>query len=156
MNALASFDLSPLFRSSVGFDRISDVLDKAFSTDIKGQSYPPYNIEKHSDDSYAIVMAVAGFAAKDIEITSHNNTLKISGKITEETENKTKTYLHRGIATRSFERTFNLDNYVKVKGAEIADGLLKIELQREVPEEAKPKVIEIKSATAPKRIEQKK
>lgn len=143
----ATFDLTPLTRSIIGFDRFNNLIDKAFS-DVKVPAYPPYNIEKLSDTEYAIVMAVAGFRQGDLEITSQDNMLKVSGRITEESEEKEKNYLHRGIATRSFERVFNLDDHVKVKGAELKDGLLHIDLVREVPEESKPKMIEIKSASS--------
>jgi len=151
-----AFDLSPLTRSIIGFDRFSSLLDKA--NEVKVPAYPPYNIEKLDENKYAIVMAVAGFNEKDLEITSHNGSLKVSGKITEEKEENQKNYLYRGIASRNFERNFSLDDHVKVIGAEIKDGLLEIKLERQVPEEAKPKKIEIKSAanSAPKALENKK
>ncbi len=153
-----AFDLAPLTRSIIGFDRFSDLIDKAFSADVKTPSYPPYNIEKLSDTKYAIVMAVAGFGANDLEVTNQGNSLKITGRITEESEDKGKNYLHRGIAARSFERNFNLDDHVKVVGAEIKDGLLRVELEREVPEEAKPRMVEIKTsgASGKKPLENKK
>ena len=140
MNA---YDLSPLFRSTVGFDHLSQLIDSAFKLDERGQSYPPYNIAKLSEDDYEITMAVAGFKDSDITITAQQNTLVVSGSTIEKDEEKTKSYLHRGIANRSFERKFSLADHVKVVGAHLADGLLTLKLVREIPEASKPRTISI-------------
>lgn len=146
MNQLVSFT-SPLMRQSVGFDRFNDLFetmlnDKSSQT---FESYPPYNIEKVSEDEYRVVMAVAGFTEKDIDITVEGETLSVSGKILENEEESGKTYLHRGIAGRSFERTFRLADHIQVKDADLTNGLLSIDLERIVPEEKKPRMIPIKN-----------
>ena len=132
---MRTFDLTPLFRSTVGFDRLNDMLDAAMTTQEQAVSYPPYNIEKYGEDRYSITMAVAGFAEEDIDITAHGNQLTISGKTAEE-EEKTDghEYLHKGIAARAFERKFSLADHVQVIGAELKHGLLTVQLLREVPE----------------------
>ena len=137
---MRNFDFAPLFRSSVGFDRVTNLLD-SLTREENGQTYPPYNIEKLSDDSYRIVMAVAGFSEQDVEITQHENSLIVAGKQAERAEQVE--YLHRGIAGRAFERRFELADFIKVKGAKLANGLLNIELVREVPEEKKPRTIPV-------------
>jgi molecular chaperone IbpA len=142
MNA---YDLSPLFRSTVGFDHLSQLIDSAFKMDERGPSYPPYNIAKLSEDDYEITMAVAGFKESELTITAQQNTLTVSGAASEKTDDKNKAYLHRGIATRSFERKFSLADHVKVVGAELADGLLTLKLIREIPEASKPRTITINS-----------
>ncbi len=149
MNLLA---LSPLMRSTVGFDRFNDVFQMLESADERFDAYPPYNIEKLGEDDYKIVMAVAGFTLNDLNITAENENLTVSGKREEKEEGKT--FLHRGIAARAFTRTFRLADHIKVTGADMADGLLTIHLVREVPEEAKPRMIPINGAT--KAIEGKK
>jgi molecular chaperone IbpA len=149
---MRAFDLSPLFRSTVGFDNLSRVLDSAMRLDDAQLSYPPYNIEKTGEDSYRITMAVAGFGEGDLSIVSQDNSLVISGKAQETDEGVS--YLHRGIARRAFQRRFELADHIKVKGAELANGLLHVELAREVPEERKPREIKISSAPS-KTIEQK-
>lgn len=140
---MTSFSLTPLFRQTVGFDRYSDLLNAALRGDDTGAAYPPYNIEKLGEDQYRITMAVAGFTQPDITITAHGNQLVVAGKQETVQEEADVTYLHRGIANRAFQRSFSLADHVKVTGANLADGLLKIELVREVPEERKPRMIEI-------------
>jgi molecular chaperone IbpA len=140
MNA---YDLSPLFRSTVGFDHLSQLIDSAFKLDERAVSYPPYNIAKLSEDDYEISMAVAGFKQSELNIVVEKNTLTISGSAAEKDEKQTKSYLHRGIATRSFERKFSLADHVKVEDANLADGLLSLKLKREIPEASKPRKITI-------------
>jgi molecular chaperone IbpA len=154
MNA---YDLSPLFRSTVGFDHLSQLIDSAFKLDERGPSYPPYNIAKLSEDDYEITMAVAGFKQSELTITAQQNTLTVSGSTAEKTEDAGKAYLHRGIATRSFERKFSLADHVKVVDAHLADGLLTLRLVREIPEASKPRTIAINatSNTGGKLIEDK-
>ncbi len=147
---MRTFDLSPLFRSTVGFDRISRVFDNAFQQDAT-TSYPPYNIVKTSDDSYLISMAVAGFGEDDLEIVANENTLTVKGNARKD-EGEETSYLYRGIAGRAFERRFQLADYVKVTGARLENGLLHIELAREVPEALKPRTIEI-AGSANKQLE---
>lgn len=134
------FDLSPLRRSMVGFDRLFDMLENQSRTN-SGDNYPPFNIEKLGNDAYRITLAVAGFKPSDIDITAQQNLLVIQGKKSEEAS--TGQFLHVGIAQRAFERRFELADYVKVKGANMEDGLLVIDLEREVPEAMKPKKIAI-------------
>lgn len=138
---MRTFDLTPLFRSTVGFDRLSRAMDSAMQLSENAASYPPYNIERTGEDSYRISMAVAGFKSGDIEIVSHESSLTIRGKAKGDDEKKA--YLYRGIAERAFERRFHLADYVKVTGASLTDGMLHIELAREVPEALKPRRIEI-------------
>lgn len=140
------FDFSPLFRSSVGFDSLSRIVDSAMKLDEAAPSYPPYNIEKKADDSYRITMAVAGFAQADLTITAQENTLLVAGK---QEKDSNAEYLHRGIAARAFERRFQLADHIRVTGAAMENGLLHIDLVREVPEAAKPRLIEIADGTAP-------
>ncbi|MFO7298230.1 MAG: Hsp20 family protein [Pseudomonadota bacterium] len=135
---MATLDFTPLYRSTVGFDRISVILSHAMQREESG--YPPYNIEKCGDDRYRIVMAVAGFSKDDITVIAERNRLTIRGQLKEKPE---RTYLHRGIAARSFERQFDLADYIEVEGATMGDGLLVIDLKRELPEELKPRKIEI-------------
>ena len=147
------FDLSPLYRSTVGFDRLAQLLDNAGSFEVP--TYPPYNIERVSDDEYRVTMAVAGFGRDDITIEVKQNTLTVSGKKAEKTEQKGE-FLHQGIAQRAFERRFQLADYVQVEGAELDHGLLHIALKREIPEAMKPRTISIKGSNEPKVIENKK
>ncbi|HEX2889863.1 Hsp20 family protein [Vineibacter terrae] len=142
---MRTFDFSPLFRSTVGFDRVLQLLDTV-SNESGGNGYPPYNIEKSGESGYRITLAVAGFTDKDIEIVQQENALRIVGKIAEREANGS--YLHRGIATRAFERRFELADHVRVSGASLENGLLHVELVREVPEEKKPRVVPIASAAA--------
>ncbi len=147
---MRTFDLSPLFRSTIGFDRLSRAMDAALQLNDSGVSYPPYNIEKVSDDGYRISMAVAGFAGDDIEITSHEGWLTVRGKAKAESE--TRTFLYRGIAERAFERKFQLADVIRVTGATLTDGMLHIELVREVPEAMRPRRIEVATAPAAGRV----
>src|SRR5581483_11010309 len=139
-----SLDLSPLFRSTIGFDRFGRLFEDAFSDGVPG--YPPYNIEKLGENEYRIVMAVAGFSADDVKITAKENTLLVEGKKAEK-QNGAK-YLHRGIASRAFERTFELADHIQVTGAKLENGLLVIDLKREIPEALKPRVIPIQNGKA--------
>jgi len=150
---MRTYDLSPLFRSSVGFDRMTRMLESALKVDDASLSYPPYNIEKLSDDAYRITMAVAGFGAEDLDITSQENLLVITGKAKKDAENGQ--YLYRGIAGRAFERRFQLADHIKVTGANLVNGLLHVELVREIPETMKPRTISISSGTAQQVIDQK-
>lgn len=148
--------LSPLMRSSVGFDRFNDL----FESLVKGpeerfEAYPPYNIEKIGENEYKIVMAVAGFTMDDLTITAHGDSLQVAGRIEEKAEDEGKTYLHRGIASRTFQRTFRLADHIKVTGADMKDGLLNVHLAHEVPEEARPRMIPINGNTG-KTLESKK
>jgi len=150
------FDLSPLYRSTIGFDRIGSLLDTLGSFEGEAPSYPPYNIERVSETAYRISMAVAGFNDSDLDIEVKENTLTIRGEKHVEQENST--FLHRGIAARSFERRFQLADYVVVKGASLENGLLHVELVRELPEAMKPRTIEITTkadADKPKVIDSK-
>ncbi len=147
-----AFDFSPLYRSTVGFDRIADMLDRATRVEPM-TNWPPYNIEKVADDQYRITMAVAGFSPDEIEMTQHQNALLVSGQ--KKTSEDATQVLHRGIATRAFKQTFNLADHVKVTGASLENGLLSIELQREVPEALKPRRIEIGSSVGQGSITQK-
>lgn len=142
------YDLTPLMRSTIGFDNLSRMLDNAFNIDERTLSYPPYNIAKVSDDDYEITMAVAGFKLNELTTTVQQNSLIVSGATTEKPEKDSKEYLHRGIATRSFERKFSLADHVKVVDATLADGLLTLKLKREIPEESKPRTITINAAPA--------
>lgn len=142
-------DFTPFYRSTVGFDRLFDVLDNFGKVDAGGNSYPPYNIERLDENSYRISMAVAGFTEGDIEIEKNEQDLQIVGKKTEEDNSD---YLHQGIASRSFERRFRLADYVDVIGAKIENGLLHIELQRELPEKMKPRKITVETGQAPQKV----
>jgi len=146
------FSLNPLFRNTVGFDRFNDIFESLRAGDDLSAGYPPYNIEKHGEDRYGITMAVAGFTEKDLNIVLQSDRVTVTGRIEGNTDNQVE-YLHRGIAARPFERTFRLADYMKVTGAEMKDGLLRIELVREVPEEQKPRTIQIKGSSGNKTIE---
>ena len=154
---MRTYDFTPLFRSSVGFDRWSDLFDAAARTDESAAGYPPYNIEKTGDDKYRIMMAVAGFGENDVEITAQENLLVVSGNLGEPREGAT-TYLYCGIATRAFERRFSLADHVKVVDATLADGVLQVDLERELPEAMKPRriAVESKPRSATKMLEGKK
>lgn len=151
---MRTFDLTPLYRSTVGFDRFASLLDNVMSHDVAAPAYPPYNIEKTGDDAWRITVAVAGFSENEITIESREGQLVISGKKTATEEEQSRAYLHRGIAERAFERRFQLADHVKATGASIENGLLHVDLVREVPEALKPRRIEIAGA-APKTIDQK-
>jgi molecular chaperone IbpA len=143
---MTTFDFSPLFRTSVGYDRLASLLNSATRLD-QGAGFPPYNIQRAGEDHYRITMAVAGFSEDELTITSENNKLLVTGEKPEEQESEDNAFLYRGIATRSFERRFNLAEHVKVTGARLDNGLLHIELEREIPEEMKPRKIEIHSSS---------
>jgi molecular chaperone IbpA len=145
-------DLSPLFRYSVGFDRLDQLFDAAFRN-AQDNTYPPYNIVKTGDDSYKITLAVAGFGEDDLEIVVKENLLTVKGKGGEADD---AVYLHRGIGRRAFEHRFQLADHVKVTGANLANGLLDIQLVREVPEAMKPQQIKIGTGAKPRVIEGKK
>ena len=138
---MRTYDFSPLYRATVGFDRIADLMDRVLSSDVPQPTYPPYNIEKIDENAYRISVAVAGFSPDELNVEVKDGGLIVSARKADEAE--TKTYLHRGIATRAFERRFALADHVKVSGATHADGMLHIDLVREVPEALKPRRIEI-------------
>ena len=135
------FDFAPLYRSTVGFDRLAQMLDSASGLDSEPTAFPPYNIERLGDNQYRITMAVAGFADSEIKIEVKENTLSVSG--TKSGDGKERQFLHRGIATRAFERRFQLADHVEVQTAALKDGLLNIDLVRNVPERLKPRTIAI-------------
>jgi len=143
-----TLDLSPLFRSTIGFDRMSRLLDAATRVDESALSYPPYNIEVLSEDAYRITMAVAGFGESDIGITAQENSLVITGKLAKTDDDRK--FLHRGIAGRAFERRFELADHIKVAGASLVNGLLHVDLAREVPEAMKPRSVKIETKAAAK------
>lgn len=138
---MRSLDLSPLFRSSIGFDQLDKLFDSAFREAARENSYPPYNIVKIGQDRYQITMAVAGFGEEDVDITAQDNVLIVKGST--RAVSKDIEYLHRGIAQRAFEHRFQLADHVKVRGADMDNGLLHIHLEREVPEAKKPRKIAI-------------
>ncbi len=140
---MTTFDFSPLFRSTVGFDRVSRLMDSALRNDEAG-GYPPYNIEALDENAYRVTLAVAGFSPEDLTITTHENTLIVTGKIKNGEEKAN--FLYRGIAGRAFERRFQLADYIKVSGAQLVNGLLHVDLVREVPEAMKPRTIKIETA----------
>lgn len=140
---MRSFDFAPLYRATIGFDQIADMMDRVSAHDVGQSSYPPYNIEKTAEDGYRISIAVAGFSEVDLGIEVKENTLHVSAQKSEPVDEKT--YLHRGIATRAFDRKFHLADHVRATGASHADGMLHIDLIREVPEALKPRRIEIQS-----------
>jgi len=142
---MRNFDLAPLYRATVGYDQIADLLDRVMANDVSQSSYPPYNIEKTADDAYRISIAVAGFSANDLNVEVKDGALVISARKSDEDEGG-RTYLHRGIATRAFERRFQLAEHVRVTGASHADGMLHVDLEREIPEALKPRQIAISSA----------
>lgn len=148
---MATIDLSPLFRSTIGFDRVNRLLESAMAGETSIPSYPPYNIEKLGEDEYRVVVAVAGFREEDLDITVENSTLTIRGKANEDQDEVR--YLHRGIAGRAFERRFELADHIQVQGAKLENGLLSIDLVREVPEHLRPRKIDIGGTKA---IESKK
>jgi len=145
---MRTFDYSPFYRATVGFDRVFDLLDSVSSAQTSANGYPPYNIEKAGDNAYRIVMAVAGFAEAELNVTQKENELLVTGQIAPSNGQDEKQYLYRGIAGRNFERRFQLADHVKVTGAKLANGLLTIELQREIPEEKKPRAIPVQAGQA--------
>ncbi len=140
------FDLTPLYRSSVGFDRLANVLDQVMAGDPGQSTYPPYNIEKTGDNTYRITVAVAGFAEDELSIETREGQLVVVGRKAETDEAKQGNFLHRGIATRAFERRFQLADHVRASDATTENGLLHIDLVREVPEALKPRKIEVTRA----------
>ncbi len=140
---MRTFDFAPLHRATVGFDQIADMMDRVLTNDVAQPSYPPYNIEKTDADTYRISVAVAGFSENDLSVEVKENSLVVAGK--KAAEDKDRSYLHRGIATRAFERRFALADHVRVTGASHENGMLNIDLKREVPEALKPRRIEIAS-----------
>src|ERR1044072_2288327 len=138
----SAFDFAPFRRSTVGFDRLFDMLENS-STGQAQENYPPFDLIKLGDNEYRIELAVAGFKSEEIDITAQQNVLIVSGKKGEDSENRGNDYIYRGIATRSFERRFALADHIQVRGADLKDGLLAIELVREIPEAMKPRKISI-------------
>lgn len=141
---MRTYDLTPLYRTAIGFDRLTQLFDDAKRADAQ-PGYPPYNVERVSDDKYQITMALAGFDRSEIEIEAERDTLKITGR--KQKDDVKRTYLHRGIAARDFEQRFQLADHVRVVGASFVNGLLHIDLIREIPEALKPRTIQIASAT---------
>ena len=142
---MTHLDLTPFYRSAIGVDRMANLVDSLFQTPDNTQpNWPPYNIEKHGETQYRITMAVAGFSEADLDIVIHEQKLIITGKITEpDTEQSDREYLYRGIAARQFDRRFQLADFIHIKEASLKDGLLHIDLEREVPEAMKPRKIDI-------------
>ena len=138
---MRSYDLSPLFRSTIGFDRMGHLIDAALRGDVEAPSYPPYNIEKLRTNEYRITMAVAGFTDDELEITQQENSLVIRGKARDKED--AASYLHRGIAARAFERRFDLAEHITVHAARMENGLLHVDLVHELPEEKRPRVIPV-------------
>lgn len=138
---MRNFDLAPLYRATVGFDRIADLMDRVLTNDVAQPTYPPYNIEKTAENAYRISIAVAGFSADELSVDVKENTLFVAARKAEEPADRV--YLHRGIATRAFERRFALADHVRVSGALHENGMLHVDLVRETPEALKPRRIEI-------------
>ncbi len=141
---MRNFDLTPLMRSTIGFDQLDKLFDAAFRETARDTSYPPYNIVKLDQDKYRITMAVAGFAEEDLDITVQDNVLIVKGQIKNRDEGVE--YLHRGIAQRAFEHRFQLADHVRVVGASLENGLLNIDLERVIPEQSRPRKIAIKAS----------
>ncbi len=144
---MRNFDLTPLYRASVGFDQIADLMDRVTNTDASRETYPPYNIEKTGEDAWRISIAVAGFTEDELNVEVRENALIITAR--KQPEEVKPTYLHQGIATRAFERRFHLAEHVRVTGALHENGMLHIDLAREVPEALKPRTIEITRSATP-------
>ena len=145
----SSFDFSPFRRSTVGFDRLFDMIESSARTEVS-DSWPPFNLERDGDDGYRITLAVAGFRPEEIEVVAQQNQLIVTGRKEEQAGDDDR-YLHRGISARAFERRFQLADFIQVRSADFDNGLLSISLEREVPEAMKPRRIEIGSGSAPKR-----
>lgn len=143
---MRTFDLAPLHRATVGFDQIADLMDRVFANDVAQPSYPPYNIEKTGEAAWRVSLAVAGFASDELAVETRENALIVAARKPEDTT--PRSYLHRGIATRAFERRFALADHVKVTGAMHENGMLHIDLMREVPEALKPRRIAITATPA--------
>ena len=151
---MRTFDLSPLYRSTVGFDRMATLMDQLLTADTSQPTYPPYNIEKTGDDAYRISIAVAGFGEADLNIEVKEGQLTVTANKAADEKAEKPAYLHRGIAERGFERRFQLADHVRVSGADLVNGLLHVDLVREIPEALKPRTIAIRStADANKTIE---
>ena len=144
---MRAFDFAPLYRSTVGFDRMFSVLDQLGGMEASAPTYPPYNIERASENAYRISVAVAGFTDADLSIETKENRLTIRGEKQANDEERTADVLYQGIAARAFERGFQLADYVKVKGASLENGLLHVDLVREIPEAMKPRAIPIASSS---------
>jgi len=140
---MRTFDFTPLYRSTVGFDRLANAMDRALSTDVNANGYPPYNIEKAGENEYRISIAVAGFSDDELSIEMRDHQLFVSAKKQPVEEDTDVTFLHRGIASRAFEKRFQLADHVRAVGAETENGILHINLVREVPEALKPRQIKI-------------
>ena len=149
---MRTFDFSPLWRSTIGFDHLADLVDTSLRQ-ASDDNYPPYNIERSSEDHYRITLALAGFAPDDVTVTAEQNTLTVEGKTAAKEQRE---YLYQGIAARPFRRVYNLADYVQVKAATFKDGLLTIDLAREVPEAMKPRKIAINGGGGALQIDQKK
>jgi molecular chaperone IbpA len=149
---MRTLDFTPLWRSTIGFDHLADLVDASLRQ-AADDHYPPYNIERSSEDHYRITLALAGFAPEDVSVTAEQNTLTIEGKKPDKDERE---YLYQGIAARPFRRIFNLADYVQVREASFGDGLLTIDLAREIPEAMKPRRIAINGASAAPQIDQQK
>ncbi len=150
---MRNFDFAPLYRATVGFDQIADLMDRVLTNDTSAQNYPPYNIEKTAEDAWRISIAVAGFTEDDLSVEVRENSVLISGTRPEEKEDKV--FLHRGIAQRAFERRFHLADHVRVTGAVHENGMLHVDLAREVPEALKPRLIQITTNARGSAIENK-
>lgn len=150
---MRQFDFAPLYRSTVGFDRLVSLLDAVSGVSGEVQTYPPYNIERIDDNAYRISMAVAGFGSDELKLEVKEGLLSVRGEKAEDI--KERAFLHRGIATRDFERRFQLADYVEVTGADLKDGMLHIDLKRELPEKMKPRTIAISAGEAGKVLEHK-
>ncbi len=150
---MRTFDLTPFYRSTVGFDRLFNLLDANVGSD--AQTYPPYNIERTGEDAYRITMAIAGFGEADLTIEAKENTLTVKGEKKADAEKKESEFLYRGIGARAFERRFQLADYVEVKGANLENGLLHVDLVRVIPDAKKPRTISINgSKSTAKQIDQ--
>ena len=147
---MTNFDLTPLIRTTIGFDRLARVMDEALRCEQTSESYPPYNIEQYNEDHYRIVMAVAGFSEENLDISVQNNTLIVSGRASK--DKREINYLHRGIARRAFEKHFQLADFIKIGEASIDNGMLSIELIREIPEAMKPRKIAINKRSGAQKL----
>jgi molecular chaperone IbpA len=151
---MRTYDLSPLYRSTVGFDRMFNLFDSLAGSDGSVPTYPPYNIERTGENTYRVTMAVAGFGEADLTIESKENVLTVKGEKKDEQEKKDAEFLYRGIASRAFERRFQLADHVEVKGATLENGLLHVDLVRNIPEAMKPRTIAIGTGRKPAQIDQ--
>ncbi len=142
---MRNFDLAPFYRATVGFDQIADLMDRVLANDVSQPTYPPYNIEKCAEDAWRIEIAAAGFSDDELTVETRENTLVVSARHKPTSAEEERIFLHRGIAARAFERRFHLAEHVRVLGAAYKNGLLSIDLKREVPEALKPRRIDIKS-----------